>query len=750
MNQEILSIQFLALIHDIDKFYQRAYGSKDKENYTYRFCKEVLGLDEELSAVFTDSECKYAKLIERANCISNEIDSEEDSNYLEDNSVRLKSIFSEIDFGKERKKAYFNLNKIDCSTYPQETVEVENRYKELWDAFEDSVKGICTNGINKYAFDRMYAMLFEYTTLIPDSNLYKDGSFVSLFDHSKLTSAIAGCLLEHQTDSFYMYEFDVSGIQKFIFKVVEGSSTKKGIAKALRGRSSYINLLTNAITYSILDKFDLTESNIIFNTGGGGTILLPFEENIDSILKNVEKPVKEALFEMFGDTITFVSAYVEMNAEELKVFKQEKALTLKMKLDENKSKKYNELFKRDNFFFQMSASQNKCNLCGNEIDDDIERCSTCNAIEHISDFYTKYDKGFVICYDVNDALKEYKDEDLEKIDFKYCQIYLIPKYKMMSIPSHVYIDSINNPELGNVRFLANLVPKNKNGNIMSFGSIVDELTPDTCGDKKMAILKMDVDNLGAVFAFGLKEKKEGSKQMVLQRSLSKYLTLSRSMELFFGKFLVQICKDVTRDIYAMENQSMKNENMFYIDYAGGDDLVIIGPAYGIVYLAKEINETFNQFVKNENMSISGGIFIQDDKSPIRFGVQSAEDLLEESKGLSSKNGITMIHTTIAFNKFDELLQCAQKYKGYINDGVISRTNLYSIMTLIRDKDYADYLRTIPLIQYSLFRNIDKNHSEKREDILKDFNKISSYSNHDELLNQMVLIFKLAIMFTRNS
>lgn len=35
MNQEILSIQFLALIHDIDKFYQRAYGSKDKENYTY-------------------------------------------------------------------------------------------------------------------------------------------------------------------------------------------------------------------------------------------------------------------------------------------------------------------------------------------------------------------------------------------------------------------------------------------------------------------------------------------------------------------------------------------------------------------------------------------------------------------------------------------------------------------------------------------------------------------------------------------
>ena len=164
----------------------------------------MLGLDEELSAVFTDSECKYAKLIERANCISNEIDNEEDSSYLEDNSVRLKSIFSEIDFGKERKKAYFNLNKIGCSTYPQETVETENHYKELWDAFEDSVKGICTNGISKYAFDRMYAMLFEYTTLIPDSNIYKDGSFVSLFVVLYLCSSLSdlSCIT-------YFYDFNL-------------------------------------------------------------------------------------------------------------------------------------------------------------------------------------------------------------------------------------------------------------------------------------------------------------------------------------------------------------------------------------------------------------------------------------------------------------------------------------------------------------------------------------------------------------
>ena len=32
-----------------------------------------------------------------------------------------------------------------------------------------------------------------------------------------------------------MLEIDISGIQSFIYQVVEGSGTKQGLAKALRG-----------------------------------------------------------------------------------------------------------------------------------------------------------------------------------------------------------------------------------------------------------------------------------------------------------------------------------------------------------------------------------------------------------------------------------------------------------------------------------------------------------------------------------
>lgn len=57
--------------------------------------------------------------------------------------------------------------------------------------------------------------------------------------------------------------------------------------------------------------------------------------------------------------------------------------------------------------------------------------------------------------------------------------------------------------------------------------------------------------------------------VTLQRSLSKYLTLSRFIELFFGYKLKQICLDLSKKL------KNKNENIFYINYAGGDDLVIL-------------------------------------------------------------------------------------------------------------------------------------------------------------------------------
>ena len=113
----------------------------------------------------------------------------------------------------------------------------------------------------------------------------------------------------------------------------------------------------------------------------------------------------------------------------------------------------------------------------------------------------------------------------------YMDFYLISKedYPLI-IGKYDYVESLNQSHLGNTRLIANLVPK-KNDRIIPFENMVINLVDTSYGDPKLGILKMDVDNLGAIFAFGMEK----------QRSLSKFLTLSRMMENFFGHELMNIC-----------------------------------------------------------------------------------------------------------------------------------------------------------------------------------------------------------------
>ena len=59
------------------------------------------------------------------------------------------------------------------------------------------------------------------------------------------------------------------------------------------------------------------------------------------------------------------------------------------------------------------------------------------------------------------------------------------------------------------------------GPCKTMAPIVEQLGKEVQG--KARVLKIDVDNLGAIFAFGMEK----------QRSLYKFLTLSRMMENFF-------------------------------------------------------------------------------------------------------------------------------------------------------------------------------------------------------------------------
>ena len=185
----------------------------------------------------------------------------------------------------------------------------------------------------------MYSLLYKYTTLIPSSTYETNNQTVSLFDHLKLQQLLQAVYHKIIVITFIL-EFDVSGIQSFIYKITEGSKTKTNIAKSLRGRSAFVTLITNAITYTILDKFKLTQANIIFNTGGGALLLLPYLDDTEKIIHNTFNTITKELYKRFNTSLSVVYAIEKVDKFELSNFKTEKALALKTKLEEYKLKKF--------------------------------------------------------------------------------------------------------------------------------------------------------------------------------------------------------------------------------------------------------------------------------------------------------------------------------------------------------------------------------------------------------------------------
>lgn len=105
-------------------------------------------------------------------------------------------------------------------------------------------------------------------TYIPSSTNKQEVADISLYDHSKMTAAIAACIYLYLTENrrlnfkqelyqnekafltekaFLMLSCDLSGIQSFIY-----TTSGEGALKSLRARSLYLEILLEHLADEIL------------------------------------------------------------------------------------------------------------------------------------------------------------------------------------------------------------------------------------------------------------------------------------------------------------------------------------------------------------------------------------------------------------------------------------------------------------------------------------------------------------------
>jgi len=525
--------------------------------------------------------------------------------------------------------------------------------QNLWISFLNDLKLLKSLKIKAYT-DSLLTLFQKYFWCI--NTLSKERPDVSFYDHARTTASIIACLYEEfkfeeiTAESYNQHRFlllngDLSGIQDFIYKI-----TSKMAGKSLKGRSFYLQLLCDASAKFIIHKFDLPECNIILSSGGGFYILLPMECN--SILKEAEKEINSYVLEEFNFELylTLGSVPISINDFISNAF-VDKWSDVKNVIIDKKKKKYSNIINDNEIFFEpynpeyFTLDFLKKNECLKNYE--LEALDECFDLQGNQDSaiipknYIKYvrlaQNLFKTNYVIEIINSEVEDSNILHFKFGCITISYIFKdkinYEEIKNYNHCTIKILNNNKIDELNFMpdsnCSIAIKYYGGNKLPVGEYNIPLSLEKIAGKeeddldskkfnKIAILRMDVDNLGETFINGLKYSEKQESSYNLPVSISKIANLSFLLDYYFSGYLNTIIKEY--------------ENSAYIVYAGGDDLFILGKWDLIPQIAKRIYSDFRKFVSyNAKMTLSGSIEIIDPNYPIYRAALVAGEHEREAK-----------------------------------------------------------------------------------------------------------------------
>jgi CRISPR-associated protein Csm1 len=742
-------IYLAALLHDIGKFYQRADTGSIIKNTLLNLAASHHLPKEQLS--------KLGKLIKEADCLSSGMDRESEIALQDEQSetgwdafkkIRMTSVLEAINLSKEElesKKDWLHLpvNEISLTKdyFPKRTFSEMPEYGKLWTKFENEFKFIQSSDYRSFS-ETLLNLLYKYTTCIPASTInFPD---VSLYDHAKTTAALAVCLYDYQSEKrlpketeqpFLLVGADFSGIQGYIYQIVS-----KYAGKNLKGRSFFLRILSDAVVRYLLQKLNLFQANVIYNSGGGFYILVPNTEFVKTQLEEATKMIEEKFFTSFGISLFVAIESVPLSKDDLMHKDKEHNLDtvwkqLFEKRDLKKNSKFATLIENgyENFFEPLMKGGDalRDEITGeeftkNELSDNRELTIKKNTDLQIDLGKKLRDTDIMIISE--NVLTYMKDIFyIQPVELGYYYYFLNEKNDAKSLISvdNCVVIRFNNPNFNQP------IKGNNNSYELQFyggnewkGQSFEEMVnpPDKNDDsfKRLGVLRMDVDNLGSIFQSGILPE---------QATLSRFAALSRSFDYFFSGYLNTIWKETSPD-------------RSFIIYSGGDDVFIVGSWDVTVELAKKIRGDFREFTcLNPAFSISGGIAIVPQKFPVMKAADESDKEELAAKGHhadeKSKNAISFMDFPLNWDvEFPVVEKLKKKLVDLIDIGKEPSSLLSKIMTHAANADIKEHkirnIKTYWMLTYDLSRMKDRTKDEDAKGLID--NCIIEVCGHKSRLN----------------
>jgi len=542
----------------------------------------------------------------------------------------LKLLFDRIDLGKNNgRNHYWPIQTIEatannCPPIPYPVGQKPNNLETCLKHIRQEIT------LNPEDWDNLPLL-----TLIVE----KYGSFISITDNdtaftdlARSTAALTAALADNpQNENVTLIGGDLSGIQKFIYTI-----SSDGALKSLRARSFYLELVTEEVVQQLLTALNLPRTSIIYAGGGNLYVLAPDRPQLTEIIEQVQQKFNNWLFQEFQGKVFLALAdhgikVSDLTTNELgKVWKE-----IPQKLAIQKQQKFNDTL--DDLLAIKDSFNPPCEVCHRDdtqnlkplsIDSETLACPTCRTMYKVGDYL--FDVETIVR-----STQEKKDVNIFPLVFKFegQTVYYYPSLSEKLITQE--IDSVllvNSWDIKRYQF-----KKYKNPVSLFLGQYgqeseekpkttmqAQEFAEKAEGIPRVGYLRMDVDNLGKIFAQGLGE----------YCNLPRLAGLSRMMTYFFKVYLNSLAKNRAANTVGFEKltEEDKRLNLLFI-YAGGDDLFIVGAWDEVVAFGFDVYQSFRAYTgKNPDITLSGGVSLATAKFPLYQAASESGDMEEQAKG----------------------------------------------------------------------------------------------------------------------
>lgn len=770
MEAKLLDLFYGSVLHDVGKMIQRSTQQRIRHSeigadFLKKFTSNQAILDQvsyhhyqELTQSNLASD-HLAFITYIADNIASGVDRREHNENIQqqwDSKTNLEDIFNK--FGEEPTKRFFQPKELDLSTdklFPTEHKKEfsSSEYGGIVRRLEETLR--VTEFTKEYS-QSILNLLEATASFIPSSTNLKEVVDISLYDHLKMTTAFATSIYLYLKDhgeenykqrlfkeakSFYNEEtfllvsFDLSGIQDFIYTI-----TSKGAHKQLRSRSFYLDMISEHLADTLLDKLSLTRANLIYSGGGHAYFILPNTDEARHQISETETAFNQffldhystSLYVSFGSTAFSASQVMKGNTNKVyrQIFKD-----VSQAISEKKITRYSsEIIKELNLGGKKVGRECKvCHTVDNLLTEE-DKCHLCYQLERFSPNIQKEDY-FVV--------NNVKKHGLPVGPEAYLHTTTEKQIKNKSVEGHIYAKNKFNTGENQATHLwvadYNALTKNHFSEFTDRNVISEnnEEESQAIGIKRLAVLRCDVDDLGYAFMAGYSHQDHG-----IYNTFTRTAAFSRSMSMFF-KLYINAFSDALN---------------LTIVYAGGDDVFLLGAWDDVIDFAVEFRENFKNWTNNK-LTLSTGIGIFHDKTPINIMARLTGELEEAAKN-NGKDSISLFSEEYTF-KYDTFIHDVyydklSTIRDFFNQqDERGKAFVYKLLELIRDRDEKDRIAFARLAYYlSRLEDtlINKNHREdkaKQEEIFKKFkeNFITWFNDKDQI-NQAELALTLYVYETR--